>query len=76
MTSHPAHILSLPKGTLKVGADADVTVFDPEAKFTIDKNKFQSKSRNTPFHGWDVQGRVLYTIVKGKVVFSSKGGIQ
>lgn len=68
MTIKPAEILGIQKGTLRVGADADVTVFDPQPRFSIDKNKFRSKSRNTPFHGREVQGDVLYTIVRGKVV--------
>ena len=48
---------------------ADITVVDPEAKWTIDKEKFLSKSRNTPFDGYEVQGQVVMTIVDGKVVF-------
>lgn len=69
MTQKPAEIIGIPKGTLKVGLDADVTVFDPNVKYTIDKTKFRSKSQNTPFHGWEVQGKVCYTIVSGKIVF-------
>lgn len=69
MTSKPAEIIGIPKGTLKVGGDADITVFDPKATYTIDKTKFRSRSRNTPFHGWEVTGRVCYTVVGGKVVY-------
>jgi dihydroorotase len=69
MTVKPAEILGIQKGSLRIGSDADITVFDPQAKFKVDKEKFRSKSRNTPFHGHDVQGEVLYTIVGGKVVF-------
>ncbi len=75
LTSAPAEILGIPKGTLKVGADGDVTVFDPAAVYTIDKTEFRSKSRNTPFHGWEVQGKVRYTIVAGRVVYRSEGSI-
>lgn len=69
MTHHPAGIIGVPKGTLKPGADADITLFDLNQKFTIDKTRFQSKSQNSPFHGWEVQGKVLATIVSGKVIF-------
>jgi len=72
MTSKPAEIIGVPKGTLKVGADADVTVFDPSHKYVINKEKFRSKSQNTPFHGHPVVGRVCYTIVGGKVVYRSE----
>lgn len=71
MTVRPSEIIGVPKGTLKVGSDADVTVFDPNHAFKIDKAKFRSKSQNTPFHGWDVVGRVCYTLVGGKVVYRS-----
>jgi dihydroorotase len=57
-----------------VGADADITIFDPDMKYRINKNEFRSKSKNTPFDGWDVQGKVRYTIVAGKVVYSELPG--
>ncbi len=69
-TLGPAKILKLKKGTLKVGADADVTIFDPKARFKIDKKTFKSKSRNTPFHGMKGCGKIRYTIVGGKVVYA------
>lgn len=75
MTIRPATILGIPKGTLKVGTDADITIFDPAARYKIDKNGFYSKSRNTAFHQWDVQGRVTHTIVNGRIVYSAEGGI-
>jgi dihydroorotase len=69
MTSSPAKILNLNnKGSLKVGADADVVIVDPRAEWTVDPQKFASKSRNTPFAGWKLKGKVIYTIVGGKVV--------
>jgi dihydroorotase len=73
MSLNPAKILDLEsKGHLGVGADADVTVIDKEAKETIDKNLFESKGRNTPFDGWDVLGLPVMTIVGGKVVMMGR----
>ncbi|MDD4179441.1 MAG: dihydroorotase [Candidatus Margulisbacteria bacterium] len=69
MTASPARILSLAnKGALKPGADADVTIIDPKQEWLVDPAKFASKSRNTPFAGWQLKGKVLYTIVAGRVV--------
>lgn len=70
MSYNPARVLGCDKGTLAVGAAADVTVIDPEAEYTIDKESFASKSKNTPFHGRRVHGRVVTTIVDGKIVYS------
>lgn len=67
----PAQILRLPKGSLKIGVDADVTIFDPNGSNTIDKAHFKSKSKNTPFHGWKTKGLVRYTIVGGKIVYKA-----
>lgn len=67
LTVHPAQVLSIDRGTLKPGAAADVTVIDPLAEWTIDARKFQSKSRNCPFHGWAVRGRAKHTIIGGVV---------
>ncbi len=61
------------KGQGLKGAVADMTIFDPDAKVTIDSNKFYSKGRNTPFNGWRLKGKVLYTIVGGRVVFNNSG---
>jgi len=58
------------KGTLKEGADADVTIIDPNREWTIDAEQFASKSRNCPFHGWEVTGRATTTIVGGQVKWS------
>ena len=65
---NPAKILGIPKGTLGRGCDADITIIDPSSAGRVDVNRFQSKSRNSPFHGWEIEGRALYTIFKGKVV--------
>src|SRR6478752_5863412 len=65
MSTRPAQIVGLDKtgkGTLREGADADVTIIDPEETWTIDVEQFHSKSRNCPFHGWPVKGRAVMTI--------------
>lgn len=69
LSSAPAKILNLKnKGTLKVGSDADLIVVDPQASWIVDPEKFASRSRNTPFTGWPLTGRVVHTIVGGRVV--------
>jgi dihydroorotase len=67
MSTRPASLVGLDKGTLKEGADADVTIIDPKVSWTIDVDAFASKSRNCPFHGWQVTGRAVMTIVGGDV---------
>ena len=71
LTSAPAVAFGLDKGTLAVGADADVVVVDQQEQWEVDPSKFRSKSRNTPFAGWKVKGRVNVTIVGGRVVFEA-----
>jgi len=73
MTVHPAKILGIPKGTLSPGSDADITIIDVSMKTCIDVRKFYSKSRNSPFHGWELDGGAVYTIVKGTVIKDSNG---
>ena len=68
-TVNPARLLRLKEGTLSVGANADITVIDPEREWTYDVARSASKSRNTPFHGWKLRGRALATVVNGKVVW-------
>jgi dihydroorotase len=70
MTSNPAAILKIPKGTLAKGADADIVIFDPQADRVIQAKEFVSQSNNTPFDQWKVKGRVLATLVAGQVVYS------
>jgi len=67
-TVNPAKILNIKKGVLKAGWDADIIIVDPKAEWTVDAGQFASKSRNTPYHGWKLKGKVLYTIVGGKIV--------
>ena len=71
LSTAPAKAFSLAKGTLAVGADADVAVVDQQEQWEVDPAKFYSKSRNTPFAGWKVKGRVTTTIVGGLVVFEA-----
>ena len=73
MTYNPASILHLSsKGRLSLGGDADITIFDPEQEWVINPEEFASKSRNTPFAGRKVKGRVKYTIVGGKVIYQDQ----
>jgi dihydroorotase len=72
MSVTPARLFKLPGGTLTPGSPADVTVFDPDAEWTVDPNAFLSKSRNTPFAGWTLKGKPRYTIVDGQVVWEAE----
>lgn len=71
MTVRPAQIIDIPKGTLQKDVDGDITVSDLSQTWEVDKAEFFSKSQNTPFHGYKVQGKVCHTIVKGKIVYQS-----
>jgi dihydroorotase len=70
LTVHPARILGIPKGTLAVGADADITIIDPNLRWKVHPAEFRSKSRNTPFAGMELKGRATTVIVDGEVRFS------
>ncbi len=72
LTQQPAKILNLSEGTLSVGADADVCIFDPEAWWVVDRKKLLSRGKNTPFHGWELKGKVTYTIKSGEIVFATE----
>jgi dihydroorotase len=68
-TSGPARVMELRgRGTLLRGSHADVTIFDPKKRWTFDAAKSRSKSRNTPFDGWQLTGKAVATIVAGKFV--------
>lgn len=69
MSTNPCRILGVEGGSLEPGMPADITIADFDAEYTIDKNEFVSKGRNTPFHGKRVSGKVEYTIVDGAVVY-------
>ena len=70
-TINPARMLSLPRGTLSTGAVGDVTLINPDLEWTFDKEKSESLSRNTPFHGAKFKGRAVRTIVAGETVWSA-----
>jgi dihydroorotase len=72
MSCAPARAFHLPGGTLKVGSPADVTVFDPDAVWSVDAATFLSKSRNTPFGGWEARGKPVYTVVGGAMVWEGR----
>jgi dihydroorotase len=68
LSTNPARILNLPTGTLREGSLADVTVFDLEAEWQVDPGRFRSKSRNSPFSGWKLKGKVVSVIVGGRIL--------
>jgi dihydroorotase len=73
LSAQPAALLNLKgRGTLTVGSFADVVVFDPNAEWTYKASEGKSKSRNTPFDGWTMQGKVRWTISEGNIAFSSE----
>lgn len=69
LTTGPANVLGLDKGTLSPGSVADVAVIDPHAEWTIDPSQFRSRCSNSPFDGWQVRGRVVSVFVEGERVF-------
>jgi dihydroorotase len=72
-TLNPARLLRLNKGTLSAGADADVTIIEPDREWTYNVSQSASKSRNSPFDGWKLRGKAVMTIVAGKTVFRDEG---
>lgn len=72
MSLNPARILNLPKGTLEPGADADITVIDPQLKWTVDVQAFRSRGKNSPFHGRQMQGKAILTIVGGEIKYDGR----
>jgi dihydroorotase len=69
MTSNPARIFGLPGGSMTTGSPADITIIDPDKKWTVKADKFRSKSQNSPFIGWKLSGKVHRTILAGRVVY-------
>jgi dihydroorotase len=69
-TAGPARVIDLPgRGTLTRGSHADVTIFDPKQRWTFEAARSRSRSRNTPFDGWQLTGKVIATIVGGRMVY-------
>ena len=76
MSYNPAKILGIDRGVLAPGKVADITVVNPTEEYDIDSNRFASKGKNTPFEGMHVYGKVLYTLVNGRVVYSDHNGTE
>jgi dihydroorotase len=76
LTTGPAHILGLPAGTLAAGVAADVTLVDPDRRWKVDPRALRSKSRNTPFAGWDMTGRAVAVLVGGRLVHDERPAAQ
>jgi len=73
LSAQPAALLNLKgRGSLAVGSFADVVVFDPKAEWVYHAREGKSKSRNTPFDGWTMQGKVRWTISEGRIAYDSK----
>ena len=70
MSYNPARVLGIERGTLDLGAVADITIINPNVEYEIDSSTFVSKGKNTPFDGYKVYGEVEYTILNGKIVYS------
>lgn len=71
LTVNPARLLGLDRGTLAPGAPGDVTLLDPDLEWVVDKSTFASKARNTPFHGWELKGRAVRTVVGGRTAWEA-----
>ena len=72
MSLNPSKILNIPAGTLSVGANADVVIFDPDEEWIVDVNRLHGKSKNCPFKGETLKGKVKYTILGGEIVYNDK----
>ncbi len=70
-TEAPRRIFNLPEVTLEPGSQADLVLFDPKGEWTVDPAAFHTKGRNTPFSGWKLKGRVLVTMLEGRVTHSA-----
>jgi dihydroorotase len=72
LTINPARILGLPYGTLSLGAPADIVIFDPASTWKVVPQRLRSKSKNTPFGGWELRGKALVTMVGGEIVYDGR----
>ena len=71
MSYRPAQIIGIDRGSLAEGKTADIAIIDPDAEYVIDPSEFASKGHNTPFSGFKVRGKVIKTIVGGKIVYEA-----
>jgi dihydroorotase len=69
LSTNPAQVLGVPGGTLALDAPADIVVLDPDRRVTIDAFSQRTRSRNTPFHGWELRGSAALTLVDGRIVY-------
>ena len=73
LSSQPSKIAGFQgRGTLRAGSEADIAVFDPTEKIKVDASRFKSRSRNTPFDGWVLKGKMKLTVVGGKIVYDER----
>ena len=72
LTINPSRILKIDKGTLKVGSDADICIFDLNAPWVVKAEKLKSKSKNTAIEGRKLQGKIMMTFLKGELVFNQQ----
>jgi dihydroorotase len=73
LSVNPARILNVPGGTLSEGAPADITIIAPDLKVKIEAAKLRSRSKNTPFDGWELRGSVAATLVGGRPLYVNAG---
>jgi dihydroorotase len=71
MSCKPANVLKLNRGTLSLGASADITIFDPDLEWKFTKETIESKSCNSPFLNWDLKGQATDVIVGGQIVLQN-----
>ncbi|EAT16302.1 dihydroorotase [Desulfuromonas acetoxidans] len=69
LTTRPASVMRIPRGTLAKGTAADITLIDPDYQWTLDATQMKTKARNTPFDGWELTGAAMMTMCAGKITF-------
>lgn len=76
VTCGPAQVLDIDAGTLSEGAPADISIFDPDALWTVSEETLLSKGKNSPFLGWELKGRVTHTLLRGRLAYGPEIGIE